>query len=530
MQSFLGGLNYYSRFIEDFAIYASVLYELRESDFHEITRKKPTESVVEEANSDDREEAPAGEDRWTRAERAFTVLKTKIAATPVLRHFDPDRPSVVVVYASKWAVSAALIQEHDGVYWPVTFTSRTLKSNEINYGIVDKEVLALLRILEVCYTLLSKGFHGRLGRWTALLSPWTLEIVKCTKGEDEILGTLAATITPRANVDEALIEIAPQKQPQQVIAMPLPTVEPEEKLLVVSFDGSARVKRGGVAYSAIVWQLPQWKVVFAASEYMAELTVNEAEYRGMMLCLDPVAPLDRGRLIICGDSNLVIRQMRGEIECKAPGLKLLRSKAMEKLRSWPDHEFLHMKRDWNQSADKLAGAALQHGDGEVVTSEEDKLDLIALNRLDELLMPKSAYSIAHVAAVTRSIRRRRVSSGVLQEEIVQRTRCERMLQAQNEERWIVDLKAYLKGEVGNLPSDEAKNCAKLADDYEVVELDLLFYCPTTAQTDEDRDLVARLVVSETLQQYFLHLYHTSLEGGHQGIGRTYHHIRAHFHW
>ena len=38
MQSFLGSLNYYSRFIEDFAIYASVLYELREADFHEICR------------------------------------------------------------------------------------------------------------------------------------------------------------------------------------------------------------------------------------------------------------------------------------------------------------------------------------------------------------------------------------------------------------------------------------------------------------------------------------------------------------
>ncbi|GMF30628.1 unnamed protein product [Phytophthora fragariaefolia] len=203
---------------------------------------------------------------------------------------------------------------------------------------------------------------------------------------------------------------------------------------------------------------------------------------------------------------------------------------MERLRSWPDHEFLHMKRDWNQSADKLASAALQRGDGEVVTSEEDKLGLIALNRLDELLMPNTADSIAHVAAVTRSARHRRVSPEVLQEEIVQRTRCERILQAQNEERWIVDLKAYLKGEVGNLSSDQAKNCAKLADDYEVDELDLLFYCPTTAQTDEDRDRVARLVVPGTLQQDFLHHYHTSLEGGNQGIGRTYHRIRAHFHW
>ena len=58
---------------------------------------------------------------------AFTLLKAKIAETPILKHFDSDRPPVIVVYASKWAISAALLQEHDGVYWPVTFSSRTLK-------------------------------------------------------------------------------------------------------------------------------------------------------------------------------------------------------------------------------------------------------------------------------------------------------------------------------------------------------------------------------------------------------------------
>lgn len=88
---------------------------------------------------------------------ALTLLIAKIATTPILKHFDLDRPPVVVLYASKWAISAALIQMYDGVYWPVTFTSRTLKVNEINYGIVKEEVLALLRILNVCYnTLVSR--------------------------------------------------------------------------------------------------------------------------------------------------------------------------------------------------------------------------------------------------------------------------------------------------------------------------------------------------------------------------------------
>ena len=40
MQSFLGSLNYYRRFIEDFLVYAAVLYELRESDFFEISRSQ----------------------------------------------------------------------------------------------------------------------------------------------------------------------------------------------------------------------------------------------------------------------------------------------------------------------------------------------------------------------------------------------------------------------------------------------------------------------------------------------------------
>ena len=38
------------------------------------------------------------------------------------------------------------------------------------------------------------------------------------------------------------------------------------------------------------------------------------------------------------------------------------------------------------------------------------------------------------------------------------------------------------------------------------------------------------MLSEILQQAFVHHYHTSWEGGHQGIGRTYQRIRAKFHW
>ncbi|GMF15143.1 unnamed protein product [Phytophthora fragariaefolia] len=356
MQTFPGSLNYYSRFIEDFAIYASILYELRETDFFEASGQAKTR-----LESDYQDQL----DKWTGATKAFVVLKDEIVNAPNLTHFDPDKRPVVIWYASKWAISTALVQEHEGVYKPVTFTSRTLKPNEINYGIVDKEVLALLRMLNVSYT----------------------ELV------------------------------------------------------------TRSIKRGGGAFSAIVWSLPDWTVISGASEYKANITVNDAEYHGLLLCFDLLAKqhVDHNRLIICRDSNLVIRQMRGEIKCKDPSLKLLRQKAMEKLRSWPNHEFLHVKRDWNQSTDKLASAALQRKAGEQVTSQIDIDDLTTLNRLAELLVPQSQISVVKIAATTRSRQRR--GWEMLQEPLVQRMGVERIGRAQDEEKWIFDLKKYLTGDV-----------------------------------------------------------------------------------
>ena len=541
MQSFLGSLNYYSRFLEDYAIYASILYELREVDFHVLRRRL--------SGTGDIQENELEEDRWSRVQVAFARLKNKIATAPILRHFDPDREPVIILYASEWAISASLVQEYDGTYMPVTFTSRTLKPNEINYGTVDKEVLALLRILDLCYTSLvtrpikvltrhstlawlvrSPGLQGRLGNWAALLSQWTLEVVKCKRGEDEILGTLAASITPRENVDSILSAIAPKKQPRQAITVVPPTIEPEEVLYVVSFDGSARVKHGGGACSAIVWNLPGWTVVAAASKYLTEATVNEAEYEGLLLCFHLLDKLDRRRLVVCGDSNLVIRQMRGEIECKAPGLASRRTKALDLLLSWPTHEFLHMKRDWNQSADRLANAALHQQQGVDKVPEGEWKDLETINRLPELLVPKDCSRVLRISAVTRSRTPAKVPADILQEEMVQRLRIERIRAAQDEEMWIRDLKWYLRGEWNNLSADVALTCGKMAITYDLDDDGLLLYCPYPGTFNEDRDGMIRLVIPESLQQDFLHHYHASVEGGHQGIGRTYLRIRKHFHW
>ena len=153
----------------------------------------------------------------------------------------------------------------------------------------------------------------------------------------------------------------------------------------------------------------------AASKYLKVSTVNEAEYEGMLLGFELLDPLERRRLIICGDSNLVVRQMRGEIECKAAGLTPLKGKALSKLRAWASHEILHVKRDWNQSADQLASEALHRQGGVESIPKEEWPGLEEINRLPELLVPRDPSRTEKIFAVTRSRPPIQISSDTRQE-------------------------------------------------------------------------------------------------------------------
>ncbi|KAG6613620.1 reverse transcriptase [Phytophthora cinnamomi] len=140
LQAFLGSRNYYHRLIADFAL-----------------ATKP----------EDR-----GHEEWEHAVRAFEVLKSKLATAPILKHFDSGREVVVTVYANDWASSGVLAQVHDDVCMPVKFTSRTLKPNERNYDIVEKAILAVLRVLNGCYAMLAERSIRVLTRHTTLAWPF----------------------------------------------------------------------------------------------------------------------------------------------------------------------------------------------------------------------------------------------------------------------------------------------------------------------------------------------------------------------
>ncbi len=566
MQSFLGSLNYYNRFIEDFAVYGAVLYSLREEHF----QNKETD--------------------MTRAKKAFSTLKQKLIEAHQLRHFDQDKEPVVILYANEWAIAASLVQEHEGKLMPVKFTSRVLKSNERNYQSVEREILALLRMLDTSFNLLAgkrirvltrestlgwlfKTAHtrGRLAQWAAILSPWDLVIERCKRGEEGLTSLLAASITPRDGVEAALEQIKPNLVKKQAAIPPIPpTYDAGNESFVISFDGSAKpVKKIGCC-AAILWRLPEWIPIEAKTE-MQGSTVNEAEYNGLILSLKLAIERKLQSVIICGDSDIVISQMLDRKECKADNLQRLRLEAKKLMAQLQECKLHHVVRMYNGSADLLTKQTMAQEAKIEVKLEEEAETLKLLNRLPEVILPIADGEVdetkVEVQVVTRyrsknyetqttegtsprpnnteqldgpERERKRKSRANYEpaEELVwedvgwvEKARKERIRIAQDEEQWIYDLKCFLKGELTKLDREKVGTCGKLAIHFELDADGLLYYISTAKRKDSDGSrLYLRLVVPTTLHEDLLHHCHTSLQGGHQGINVTFERVRSSFYW
>src|SRR5215472_5278787 len=123
VQSFLGFVNFYRRFIQDFADIARPL--------HDLTRKDRA---------------------WTWSlehEEAFEQLKKKVTSAPVLIFPQDHRPYKVEADSSNYASGAVLSQQGEDEKWhPIAFLSKSLSPVERNYEIHDKEMLAIIRALE----------------------------------------------------------------------------------------------------------------------------------------------------------------------------------------------------------------------------------------------------------------------------------------------------------------------------------------------------------------------------------------------
>jgi ribonuclease HI len=122
-------------------------------------------------------------------------------------------------------------------------------------------------------------------------------------------------------------------------------------------DGGARGNPGPAAYGYVL-EDPDGTVLDARGEAIGVATNNVAEYSGLVAGLTKAVELGVAELEVVSDSELMVRQMKGEYRVKNAGLKPLFSQASALESRIGRVRYRAVRREHNKLADQLVNEAL----------------------------------------------------------------------------------------------------------------------------------------------------------------------------
>lgn len=129
------------------------------------------------------------------ADKAFIQLKQALCKAPILKLPDVNRPFVLRTDASDTGLGAMLLQENNGVLFPVAFASKKLNPTQRRYSVVERECLAIVWGLEKFHLYLygrsfivqcdqrslkflntAKLTNNRVMRWALKVQPYRFRV------------------------------------------------------------------------------------------------------------------------------------------------------------------------------------------------------------------------------------------------------------------------------------------------------------------------------------------------------------------
>lgn len=132
---------------------------------------------------------------------------------------------------------------------------------------------------------------------------------------------------------------------------------------LVQADGGSRGNPGPAGSGALILD-DAGNTVFTVSEFLGTTTNNVAEYTAIVRALEGLAEVAGAKgaeVRVEMDSELVVKQMRGEYKIKHPNLKPLAARVSALLPQFRSVSFFHIPRAKNARADALANAAMDRG-------------------------------------------------------------------------------------------------------------------------------------------------------------------------
>jgi ribonuclease HI len=176
---------------------------------------------------------------------------------------------------------------------------------------------------------------------------------------------------------------------------------PQQKAVAAyqaNIDGGSRGNPGPAAYGVVVRD-GKGEIVARLKKYIGNNTNNVAEYFGLIAALDYAQTHGIRALRVESDSELVVKQMRGQYKVKNEDLRPLFERAKKMSQGLEFFRIEHVRREQNREADALANQALDEtarpgssAAAEKPAGRENTMRLVARCK-DGLLQPKEPLNL-----------------------------------------------------------------------------------------------------------------------------------------
>ena len=137
---------------------------------------------------------------------------------------------------------------------------------------------------------------------------------------------------------------------------PTHSVQPHRWLRVAT-DGAARGNPGPAGAGAVLFDAAG-HVLERLGKFLGRQTNNVAEYHGLLLGLRRAQELGAEELEVVADSELILRQLSGTYQVRAPALRELHSEALSLLKAFRKVKLVHVPRAQNVEADEMSNRAI----------------------------------------------------------------------------------------------------------------------------------------------------------------------------
>lgn len=141
---------------------------------------------------------------------------------------------------------------------------------------------------------------------------------------------------------------------------PQPRVVNSSPIVTAFCDGGSRGNPGPSGYGVYV-EGQDGERLAELSEYLGIRTNNFAEYSGLLAALEFALRYDHPRLRVVSDSELMVKQIKGQYKVKSPDLRPLYDEAKRRIGGLDYFQIQHVLRNKNREADRLANEAMDKG-------------------------------------------------------------------------------------------------------------------------------------------------------------------------